>query len=110
MGNIKRAELEDLPQFNGGAVGFLSYEAVSYFEPSVKKIKDSLTYFPESIFLIGSSLIIFDHEEESIFVVSNADLRDGANFEKQYNDCLTEIEHIISQITESNIAHHYRLM
>ena len=36
MGNIKRAELEDLPQFNGGAVGFLSYEAVSYFEPSVK--------------------------------------------------------------------------
>ena len=39
MGNIKRAELEDLPQFNGGAVGFLSYEAVSYFEPSVKKLK-----------------------------------------------------------------------
>ncbi|MBH60475.1 MAG: anthranilate synthase component I [Dehalococcoidia bacterium] len=103
ISNIKRAEIIDLPQFSGGAVGFLSYEAVSYFEPSVKKIKDSLAYFPESIFLIGSSLIIFDHEEESIFVVSNADLRDGANFEKQYNDCLTEIEHIISQITESNI-------
>ncbi|MFL2673471.1 MAG: anthranilate synthase component I [Dehalococcoidia bacterium] len=102
MGNIKRAELEDLPQFNGGAVGFLSYEAVSYFEPSVKKIKDSLTYFPESIFLIGSSLIIFDHEEESIFVVSNADLRGETDLEKKYNLCLEEIEKIIPQIMESS--------
>tara|TARA_B100001029_G_C15063773_1_gene461296 strand:- start:8347 stop:9816 length:1470 start_codon:yes stop_codon:yes gene_type:complete len=103
ISNIKRAEINDLPQFSGGAVGFLSYEAVSYFEPSVKKIKDSLTYFPESIFLVGSSLIIFDHEEESIFIVSNADLRNGANLDKQYNTCLKEIENIIPQITESNI-------
>ena len=61
ISDIKTPSLPGLPEFNSGAVGFISYEAVSYFEPSVKKIIDQTSYFPESIFFITSSLIIFDN-------------------------------------------------
>ena len=104
LSNIKRPELKDLPQFNGGAVGYLSYEVVSYFEPSVNKIKESLTYFPESIFLIGSSLIIFDHEDDCIFIVCNADLRNKKNINEEYKSCLNEIDQIIDSINKSEIG------
>ena len=54
ISDIKSPYLPGLPEFNSGAVGFISYEAVSYFEPSVKKIIDQTSYFPESIFFIAN--------------------------------------------------------
>ena len=100
IANIEQPKGLGLPKFNGGAVGFLSYEAISYFEPTVKKIKDSLAYFPESIFMIGSSLIIFDHEEDCIFLVSHADLRTNSNINLVYKECLSEIENLTSKISD----------
>lgn len=96
--NINQPNIPGLPKFNGGAVGYLSYETVSYFEPKINKIQNALTYFPESIFLIGSSLIIFDHEEDCIFVVSHADLRKEEDLDKAFKKCNQEIKEIISQI------------
>ncbi|MAU56052.1 MAG: anthranilate synthase component I [Dehalococcoidia bacterium] len=96
--NINQPNIRGLPKFNGGAVGYLSYETVSYFEPKIKKIQNALTYFPESIFLIGSTLIIFDHEEDCIFVVAHADLRKEENLDKAFKKCNHEIKEIISQI------------
>ena len=67
--NIKTPKLEGLPEFNSGAVGFISYEAVSYFEPSINKIEDQTSYFPESIFFITSSLIVFDNEDNKLLMI-----------------------------------------
>ena len=92
ISNIKTPKLKGLPEFNSGAVGFISYEAVSYFEPSVKKIIDQTSYFPESIFFITSSLIIFDNQENKIFIVSHADLRKSNNIDGEYSKSLEEIK------------------
>jgi Anthranilate/para-aminobenzoate synthases component I len=100
--NIKTPKLEGLPEFNSGAVGFISYEAVSYFEPSINKIEDQTSYFPESIFFITSSLIIFDNEDNKVFIISHADLRDSENFEKEYEKSIDEIK-TISQVIESSL-------
>ena len=100
--NIRTPKLENLPEFSSGAVGFISYEAVSYFEPSVKKIDGQTSYFPESIFFITSSLIIFDNEENKIFIISHADLRESDNFEKEYKNSLEEIK-VITKIIESSL-------
>lgn len=100
--NIKTPKLEELPEFNSGAVGFISYEAVSYFEPSINKIEDQTSYFPESIFFITSSLIVFDNEDNKVFIISHADLRDSENFEKEYEKSIDEIK-TISQVIESSL-------
>jgi len=40
INSYKVPEIKELPVFNGGAVGYLSYETISYFEKSVPKNKN----------------------------------------------------------------------
>lgn len=108
ISDIKIPKFKNLPEFNSGAVGFISYEAVSYFEPSVEKIKDQTSYFPESIFFITSSLIIFDNEKNKIFIVSHADLRKAEKAENEYEKALDDIQ-ILNDLIDSseNIENNY---
>ena len=45
--SFKVPELEELPVFTGGAVGYLSYETISYFENTVSK-KDNVHNFAKA--------------------------------------------------------------
>ncbi len=40
MAVVKYAEVEGLPKFHGGAVGYLAYDTIRYFEPTVPQITD----------------------------------------------------------------------
>jgi anthranilate synthase component 1 len=61
-----RAELADyavehtpgLPRFLGGMVGYLGYETVQFFEPTLDLPKADL---PDGIFLLADTVVAFDH-------------------------------------------------
>jgi anthranilate synthase component 1 len=61
-----------LPRFSGGLVGYLSYDVVRYFEPSVslKPHPD----FPEGIFLLTDTLVAFDHAYGRLLLIANIHL------------------------------------
>src|SRR5947207_14702362 len=67
----------ELPRFAGGAVGFLGYEAINFFEPKVPVANHDDLHLPEVLFMITSSLLIFDHQLRSLKIVVNAFLEDG---------------------------------
>jgi anthranilate synthase component I len=67
----------ELPRFSGGAVGFLGYEAIHFFEPKVPVAECDKLQLPEMIFMITSSLLIFDHRLRTLKIVANAFLDDG---------------------------------
>ena len=54
MKKISYAPVEGLPKFHGGAVGYLSYDSIKYFEPSIPEInsQDSGLNVPESVFML----------------------------------------------------------
>ena len=60
-----------LPRFHGGAVGYLSYDAVRYFEPRVPTPSRDTLGLPEAVFLITDTLLVFDHLRHKIQVVSH---------------------------------------
>jgi len=62
----------ELPGFTGGAVGYLGYEAVCRFEPSVPKAREDDLGLPEMIFLIADTVVAFDHRNRRIKVVASA--------------------------------------
>ena len=73
---LSRFNLIDVPnmqRFNGGAVGYLSYESVNYFEELPTPDADMLDV-PESVFMITMTYLVFDHVAHKISVVSHAHL------------------------------------
>ncbi len=63
--------LPGLPRFCGGAVGYLSYDAVRWFEKLPQKAKDEL-HLPDAVFLFGDVVCVFDNLTHTLKVVTHA--------------------------------------
>jgi anthranilate synthase component 1 len=88
-----------LPRFSGGAVGYLAYDAVRYFEDISARRKDQLG-LPELAFLLTDTLLIFDNVAQKIKVVANAHLqskRESA-IKAAYADATARIERMIARL------------
>ncbi|PWN33575.1 anthranilate synthase component [Meira miltonrushii] len=72
--------LPDLPKFTGGAMGYIAYDCVQYFEPRTARpdLKDNIK-IPESVFMYCNSIVIFDHIFQSIKFVSHVHLPDASS-------------------------------
>ncbi len=59
-------------RFAGGAVGYLSYDFVRFFEPTVSASPPDDLGLPESFFTITETLLVFDHRTRRLRIVANA--------------------------------------
>ena len=59
-------------RFAGGAVGFLGYDMVRFFEPTVPPAPKDELGLPESLFVIADTILIFDHLKRRLRIVANA--------------------------------------
>jgi len=89
----------ELPRFSGGAVGFLGYEAIHFFEPKVPAADRDELQLPETVFMIKSSLLIFDQRLRTLKIVVNAFLDDGP-IEKVYARAAESIDTIAHKLAK----------
>ncbi|KAH6574538.1 hypothetical protein BASA50_007705 [Batrachochytrium salamandrivorans] len=61
-----------LPDFTGGAVGFISYDCVRYFEPKTETSLDDPLGIPDAVLMFCDTIIVFDHIYRTLKVVSHA--------------------------------------
>jgi anthranilate synthase component 1 len=58
------------PRFIGGLVGFLGFESVRFFEPTLgSKMKRAA--IPDGIFLLADTVVAFDHARRSLSLIAN---------------------------------------
>ena len=95
MSQYKPVALKGLPRFSGGAVGYLSYNTIRFFEDIPQNKPDDLQ-FPDMYFLLTDTLIIFDHIQHVIKVVVNAKVDKDPG--KVYEKSLKKINAIIERI------------
>ena len=79
-------------------VGYLAYDAVSYFEPRVQSPAKDPLGLPEAIFMLTDTLLIFDHLRQKIQVVSHVYL--GDNIEQAYAEAIKKIDHVIQKLEQ----------
>ncbi|KAJ3102427.1 bifunctional tryptophan synthase trp1 [Phlyctochytrium planicorne] len=89
----------------GGAVGYISYDCVKYFEPKTsRELRDPLG-IPDSIFMLCDTIVIFDHLHHLIKVVSHlyADEVMSSNMiGSEYTRATTRIEEVVALLSDEN--------
>jgi anthranilate synthase component 1 len=89
----------ELPRFAGGAVGFLGYDVVRSFEPSVPLPTKNQLGLPEMVFMIMNLLVVFDHRERRMKVIANAFLESGDDGEQAYASAKALIESALAKLS-----------
>jgi anthranilate synthase component I len=65
------APVEGMPRFTGGAVGALSYDAVSAFEPSVPRPDRDPVGVPLASFIETDLVLVFDHLSHQLSAIAS---------------------------------------
>jgi len=89
--------IQGLPRFHGGAVGYLAYDVVRYFERVPTPSQDSLG-LPEALFLFVDTLLVFDHVRHKIKVVTHIHLDEGT-VEDAYQEAVERIDGLVGRLS-----------
>jgi anthranilate synthase component I len=86
-----------LPPFVGGAVGYIGYDVVRFFEPTVTPSPPDQLNVPDTVFMITDTFLVFDHRFRrlKIFAPALVDER-GANV--AYDEAGTKIAAIVEKL------------
>jgi anthranilate synthase component I len=94
---VRPVTLPGLPRFIGGAVGYLAYDMVRYFERLPDTAKDELN-IPDAIFMLTDSLVIFDHVKQQVLVLANA--HNNGDPDAAYDAALARIDALIEALRQ----------
>ena len=97
MDRYKLVPIPDLPRFHGGAVGYLAYDIIRYFEPRVPDPGTDPLALPEALFMFNDTLLVFDHLRHTIKVVSHIYL-DG-EMETAYREAVERIDRLVERLS-----------
>ena len=91
-------EVEGLPQFHGGAVGYMSYDMVRFVEELPDETEDELQ-LPDCFFMLTETILIFDHVNHQIKVVANAHIDGDVN--AAYAEAIEKIDALVEKLKVS---------
>lgn len=94
-----------IPEFSGGAVGYVAYDCIKYFEPkTARPLRDPLQ-IPESILMLCDTVVAFDNVYQKIQVIHNIHLSDTSNqklVEEEYHKAEAAIQDVIDRLEGPN--------
>ena len=81
--------LPGLPRFCGGAVGYLGFDAVRWFERLPARAQDDLG-LPDAVFMFGDVVSVFDNLTHTLKVVTHA--RGGDHPDAAYHEAVERLD------------------
>jgi anthranilate synthase component 1 len=94
LSQYKVPKIDELPDFNGGLVGYFGYEIIRYIEPKLAKInqQDELG-MPDILLMVSDDLVVFDNVLNQAFIITHIN-PDTQNYE----DAQARLEEISNKI------------
>ena len=100
----KQVKVEELAPFNGGAVGYASFEQITQIEPKIKPKRNSPIQVPDAFFVINDTVIAFDHKKDVIQIISHINLIDEQDIEIAYPKATAKICKILEKIKKPSVS------
>lgn len=97
LSTYQPVETKELPRFYGGAVGFVGYSQVRFFESLPDTIPDDME-FSDNIFIFPNIVLIYDNFKQDICIVYNAHLDSEDEAESVYHQATEEIDNVIKSL------------
>ncbi|MFM8831649.1 MAG: anthranilate synthase component I [Spartobacteria bacterium] len=88
-----------LPLFHGGAVGYLSYDCIRWFEPTIPPAPKDELGIPDMFFMVTEVVVAFDHRQRRIRIVANA-FPEKENPEAAYEAACERIRGILESLSK----------
>ncbi len=95
LGRYRPPASPELPEFYGGLVGYLGYDAVRFFERAPLPPNPGLA-LPDAVFLLCDTVVIFDHVKRQMMVVVSAHIEDDAR--AAYESAVCKIEEVTAAL------------
>lgn len=89
---------QELPRFHGGAVGYIGFDCVRYFEP-IPLPERRVLEVPEGILLFADELYVYDHVRRQLVLVAFAPL-DGDR-KTAWNEARSRLERAVQRLAET---------
>lgn len=108
MGNWNAPLWMEGPDWQGGALGYLSYDIVQHIEMIPHHAHDDLQ-LPDMIFKVYRDVIVIDHENLVTYMITNVLLSAGDDYDsasQRLQEMAIQLESIPSANYTVNLAHH----
>jgi len=90
----------ELDHFVGGAVGYLSYDLVKYFEQI--PVRENKLFIPEIMLYLTDLVVVFDHLLNRIKIISTMKIESKISAGKAYDISVENIENLEKKIKQNN--------
>lgn len=88
------AEIDGMPRFNGGLVGYFGYETIRYIEPRLNKNdKDDPIGSPDILLMVSDEVIVFDNLGGKLYIIVHAD--------PSHSDAFSKAHHRLDELVET---------
>jgi len=104
MADFRSPFVPELPRFTGGAVGYLSYGAASWFEPVLGDLGASADGADQAGFMLFDTVLAFDHVQHRILIIANARITPDEDLESLYQFACAKIQFLEREL-ERNLSH-----
>ena len=81
--SFKAPDLDELPRFTGGLVGYFGYDTIRYVEPKLGPCTaDDPLGVPDILLMVSDEVVVFDNLRGHLYVVVHADPAEDGALEK----------------------------
>ncbi|GFO72127.1 anthranilate synthase component I [Bathymodiolus japonicus methanotrophic gill symbiont] len=94
---FKVPDIDALPRFNGGLVGYFGYETIGYIEPRLKATaKDDPIGSPDILLMVSEEILVFDNLSGKLMLLTHAN-PEQAN---AYENAQARLDELIIKLRE----------
>jgi len=96
---FKHPEIEGMPKFTGGLVGYFGYETIRYIEPKLAKTpeKEDSLKLPDILLMVSEQVIVFDNLSGKLYIIVHA----KPDQKEAYAQAQARIDDLINQMHQA---------